>query len=163
MSESLESQLRSLTLNDELESTYDDIVKACPKFRILLIGRSGVGKSALINAVFGSGVAIEEHGRQPGVVPDINHEFSPPNNPRLVLHDSQGFLPGNVQNFDKVLNFIRERGEKTKLEDRLHIIWLCTEFPMYGASLFEMAEETIYESPNLKVPIVAVSPNSINR
>ncbi|KAF8179971.1 hypothetical protein K438DRAFT_1768626 [Mycena galopus ATCC 62051] len=179
MSESLESQLRSLTLNDELESTYDDIVKACPKyvnwlvdttnfdkpaerrFRILLIGRSGVGKSALINAVFGSGVAIEEHGRQPGVVPDINHEFSPPNNPRLVLHDSQGFLPGNVKNLDKVLKFIRERGEKTKLEDRLHIIWwdnfrLCTEFPMYGASLFEMAEETIYESPNLKVPIVAV-------
>lgn len=30
------------------------------------------------------------------------------------------------------------------------IVRLCTEFPMYGATLFEMAEETIYEFPNLK-------------
>ncbi|KAJ7729018.1 hypothetical protein B0H16DRAFT_1893971 [Mycena metata] len=90
MTESLETQLSSLTFNEELDSTYDAIVESCPKFRILLIGRSGVGKSALINAVFGSGVAIEEHGIQPGTVPDINHEFVLPNNPRLVFHDSQG-------------------------------------------------------------------------
>ncbi|KAJ7094928.1 hypothetical protein C8R44DRAFT_813634 [Mycena epipterygia] len=156
MSESLEDQLRSLDFHEELQSTFDGIVKSCPKFRILLIGRSGVGKSALINAVFGSGVVIEEHGTQPGVVQDINHEFALPNNPRLVFHDSQGFSYGDGQNFETVLKFIQDRSTRPKLEDRLHIIWLCTEFPMYGRSLFEMAEEHILKLPDLKVPIVVV-------
>ncbi|KAJ7729013.1 hypothetical protein B0H16DRAFT_1428359, partial [Mycena metata] len=156
MTESLETQLSSLTFNEELDSTYDAIVESCPKFRILLIGRSGVGKSALINAVFGSGVAIEEHGIQPGTVPDINHEFVLPNNPRLVFHDSQGFSHGDGQNFETVLRFIRERGERPQLEDRLHVIWLCTEIPIYGGSLFQTAEERILHSSDLKVPIVIV-------
>ncbi|KAF7333168.1 G domain-containing protein [Mycena venus] len=56
MSESLEAQLRSLNFNEKLKSTFDRIIESCPKFRILLVGRSGVGKSALIKAVFGSGV-----------------------------------------------------------------------------------------------------------
>ncbi|KAJ7729022.1 hypothetical protein B0H16DRAFT_1697292 [Mycena metata] len=156
MTESLETQLSSLTFNEELDSTYDAIVESCPKFRILLIGRSGVGKSALINAVFGSGVAIEEHGIQPGTVPDINHEFVLPNNPRLVFHDSQGFSHGDGQNFETVLRFIRERGKRPQLEDRLHVIWLCTEIPIYGGSLFQTAEERILHSSDLKVPIVIV-------
>ncbi|KAJ6583185.1 hypothetical protein B0H10DRAFT_2192598 [Mycena sp. CBHHK59/15] len=117
MSESLETQLRS----------------------------SGVGKSALINAVFGSGVVIEEHGIKPGIVPDINSEFVLPNNPRLVFHDSQGFSHGDGKNFETVLDFIMERSKKPKLEDRLHIIWLCIEIPMYGGSLFEVAEEKILQ------------------
>ncbi|KAJ7718993.1 hypothetical protein B0H16DRAFT_1739671 [Mycena metata] len=149
MTESLETQLSSLTFNEELDSTYDAIVESCPKFRILLIGRSGVGKSALINA-------IEEHGIQPGTVPDINHEFVLPNNPRLVFHDSQGFSHGDGQNFETVLRFIRERGERPQLENRLHVIWLCTEIPIYGGSLFQTAEERILHSSDLKVPIVIV-------
>ncbi|KAJ7460459.1 hypothetical protein B0H11DRAFT_163346 [Mycena galericulata] len=137
----MSSSLRTMILSKPAQNTstgwwIPQILTNHRRFRILLIGRSGVGKSALINAVFGGGVATEEHGRQPSVVPDINHEFSPPNNPRLVLHDSQGFLPGNVQNFDKVLNFIRERGEKPKLEDRLHVIWLCTELPISDRRCF---------------------------
>ncbi|KAJ7661139.1 hypothetical protein B0H17DRAFT_1337259 [Mycena rosella] len=156
MPESLEDQLRSLTLSEELKSTFDGIVDSCPKFRILLAGRSGVGKSALINAVFGSGVVIEEHGLQAGIVRDINREFVLPNNPRLVFHDSQGFSHGDGTNFETVLKFIKERNEQPKLEDRLHIIWLCIEIPMYGGSLLETAEEKILNSPDMKVPIVVV-------
>lgn len=54
---------------------------------------------------------------------DINREFVLPSNPRLVFHDSQGFSHGDGQNFETVCKFIKERGEKEKLEDRLHIIW----------------------------------------
>ncbi|KAJ7487966.1 hypothetical protein FB451DRAFT_1226063, partial [Mycena latifolia] len=155
MSESLETQLSSLNFNEELQSTFDGIVESCPKFRILLIGRSGVGKSALINAVFGSGVVTEEHGLQAGIA-DINREFVLPNNPRLVFHDSQGFSHGSGQNFETVLKFIQEQSGKPQLADRLHVIWLCVEIPMYGGSLFETAEEKIIASPDLKVPIVVV-------
>ncbi|KAF7334090.1 G domain-containing protein [Mycena venus] len=156
MSESLEAQLRSLNFNEELKSTFDKIIESCPKFRILLVGRSGVGKSALINAVFGSGVVDEEHGLQAGVVKDINREFVLPNNDRLVLHDSQGFSHGDGQNFETVLKFIKDRSKRPELEDRLHIIWLCIEIPVYGGSLFEIAEEKILNSMDLETPIIVV-------
>ncbi|KAJ7321941.1 hypothetical protein DFH08DRAFT_888956 [Mycena albidolilacea] len=156
MSESMETHLRGLNFNEELKSTFDAIVETCPKFRILLIGRTGVGKSALINAVFGSGVAKEEHGIKAGVVQDINREFVLPNNPRLVFHDSQGFSHGDGKNFETVLKFIKDRSAKPKLEDRLHVIWLCIEIPMYGGSLLEIAEEKILQSEELQVPIVVV-------
>ncbi|KAF7368417.1 G domain-containing protein [Mycena venus] len=156
MSESLEAQLRSLNFNEELKSTFDKIIESCPKFRILLVGRSGVGKSALINAVFGSGVVDEEHGLQAGVVKDINREFVLPNNDRLVLHDSQGFSHGDGQNFETVLKFIKDRSKRPKLEERLHIIWLCIEIPVYGGSLFEIAEEKILNSTDIETPIIVV-------
>ncbi|KAJ6522596.1 hypothetical protein B0H19DRAFT_1202659 [Mycena capillaripes] len=156
MSESLEIQLRSLNFNEELKSTFDVIIESCPKFRILLVGRSGVGKSALINAVFGSGVVDEEHGLQAGIVKDINREFVLPNNDRLVLHDSQGFSHGDGQNFETVLKFIKDRSERPKLEERLHMIWLCIEIPIYGGSLFEIAEEKILNSTDLETPIIVV-------
>ncbi|KAF7368449.1 G domain-containing protein [Mycena venus] len=156
MSESLEAQLRSLDFNEELKSTFDRIIESCPKFRILLVGRSGVGKSALINAVFGSGVVDEEHGLQAGVVKDINREFVLSNNDRLVLHDSQGFSHGDGQNFETVLKFIKDRSKRPKLEERLHIIWLCIEIPVYGGSLFEIAEEKILNSTDLETPIIIV-------
>ncbi|KAJ7487960.1 hypothetical protein FB451DRAFT_1553531 [Mycena latifolia] len=154
--DTLETQLQGLNFNEELKSTFDGIVESCPKFRILLAGRSGVGKSALINAVFGGEVVIEEHGLQAGIVRDINREFVLPNNPRLVFHDSQGFSHGDGQNFETVLSFIQERSGNPQLADRLHVIWLCIEIPMYGGSLFELAEEKILNSPDLKVPIVVV-------
>ncbi|KAJ7875785.1 hypothetical protein B0H13DRAFT_1893948 [Mycena leptocephala] len=150
MSESLEAQLRSLDFNEELKSTFDRIIESCPKFRILLVGRSGVGKSALINAVFGSGVVDEEHGLRAGIVKDINREFVLPNNDRLVLHDSQGFSHGDGQNFETVLKFIKDRSKRPELEERLHIIWLCIEIPVYGGSLFEIAEEKILNSTDLE-------------
>ncbi|KAF7368401.1 G domain-containing protein [Mycena venus] len=156
MSESLEAQLRSLNFNEELKSTFDRIIESCPKFRILLVGRSGVGKSALINAVFGSGVVDEEHGLQAGVVKDINREFVLPNNDRLVLHDSQGFSHGDGQNFETVLKFIKDRSKRPKLEERLHIIGLCIEIPVYGGSLFKIAEEKILNSTDLETPIIVV-------
>ncbi|KAF7334076.1 G domain-containing protein [Mycena venus] len=133
--------------NEELKSTFDKIIESRPKyaicdadaprhdrnprFHILLVGCSGVGKSALINAVFGSGVVDEEHGRQAGIVKDINREFVLPNNDRLE------YLSGIIIPFDSAFG-------------------LCNEIPVYGGSLFEIAEEKILNSTDLETPIIVV-------
>ncbi|KAF8492227.1 hypothetical protein F5888DRAFT_935594 [Russula emetica] len=147
--------LSDLDFEHELKSAVDNILQACPKFRILILGRAGVGKSNLINAVFKADLTTVEHGRQAGVS-NIEKEITSPQDPRLILHDSQGFCHGSGDNFNIVKNFIETRNQRTNLKDRLHAIWLCSEVPTYGGSLLEVGEEEILQMKDCRVPIVAV-------
>jgi len=55
---------------------------------------------------------------------DIDKEFTSPENPFFVLHDSKGFEPGDTMTFDIVSSFIkRRRDESLPLKDRLHAVW----------------------------------------
>jgi hypothetical protein len=57
-------------------------------------------------------------------VSDINHEIIPPDNEHFVLHDSQGFEPGEEDNFQIVRNFIESRGTMPDIKDKIHaILW----------------------------------------
>ena len=71
---------------------------------------------------------VVEHGRTAGVS-NIEDEITSQQNPRLILHDSQGFSHGDVGNLELVLNFIDERSRKTDIKDRLHAIWFETHIP----------------------------------
>ncbi|KAJ7889038.1 hypothetical protein B0H13DRAFT_1626845 [Mycena leptocephala] len=88
-----------------------------PRFRILV---SGVGKSSLINYAFGvdTKVSHQEHG-----VCDINFEITSRHNPLFVVHDSEGFEPGDVTRFENVQTFLQSRGGSVPLRDRVHAIW----------------------------------------
>jgi hypothetical protein len=65
---------------------------------------------------------VVEHGRKAGES-DIEQEITSQQNPRLILHDSQGFSHGDADNFKIVQNFIEKRSKMTDLKDRLHAIW----------------------------------------
>ncbi|KAH9168560.1 hypothetical protein EDB89DRAFT_2245147 [Lactarius sanguifluus] len=137
------------------------------------VGRSGVGKSTLINRVFGIDAAhVEAH--KPGEA-DIQHEFVSPDNQFFVLHDSKGFEPGDLSNFETVRKFIRQRsGPEVPLGERIHGLWyvniffsstdasftvirLCTETPTAGGRVFETGDEKLLQFAHKdQVPIVIV-------
>ncbi|KAG2335649.1 hypothetical protein BDR05DRAFT_920671, partial [Suillus weaverae] len=71
----------------ELRPTTDEIFRECPQFRILVIGKTGVGKSSLINRTFGVQNATASH-EKPGEA-SIDHELVSPQNKKFVLHDSK--------------------------------------------------------------------------
>jgi hypothetical protein len=85
-----------------------------------------------------------EHGRKAGVS-NIEKEITSPQNPRLILHDSQGFCHGSGDNFNIVKNFIETRSKRTNLKDRLHAIWFdfsssCTGLlTAFGQAVFRGA------------------------
>ncbi|KAN0129083.1 hypothetical protein V8E53_013079 [Lactarius tabidus] len=127
----------------EYESTLDDIIKQVERFRILVIGRSGVGKSSLINCVFGIDNARVEDQKVGEA--DIEQEFVSTQNQYFVLHDSKGFEPGDLSNFDIVRKFVEDRSKKHLLKDRIHALWLCTETPTAGGRVFETGDERLLQ------------------
>ena len=53
----------------------------------------------------------------------INEEFTSPHNEHLIIHDSEGYEPGNEENFDILEKFITERSQLEPIAERLHAIW----------------------------------------
>ncbi|KAJ6471428.1 hypothetical protein C8R45DRAFT_1014338 [Mycena sanguinolenta] len=135
--------------------TTDGILAECPRFRILVVGRSGVGKSSLINHAFGIDLATVAHGRRGKC--NIEDEIISVHNAYFVLHDSMGFEPGNTKEFETAKEFFKSRGKRAPLKDRVHAIWLCIKVPHAGSRVFETGDEEFLKlAATAKVPVVVV-------
>ncbi|KAF8716708.1 hypothetical protein AX14_012230 [Amanita brunnescens Koide BX004] len=125
-----------------------------PRFRILIVGRSGVGKSSLINTIFKAPLAEVQHDKAGAA--DINNGITSPHNKHLILHDSEGYEPGEEEKFRTLEKFILEQTQKQSPAERLHAIWLCIPASYSGGRLFERGEEKIFKLNRNKVPIIVV-------
>ncbi len=92
------------------------------RVNILVAGKTGVGKSTLINAVFGE--AVSETGRGRPVTQKVA-KYEPAGLP-LRLWDTKGL---EAEAFQETLaavdQTVREAAESDKAEDHVHIAWLC--------------------------------------
>ncbi|KAE9405616.1 hypothetical protein BT96DRAFT_916075 [Gymnopus androsaceus JB14] len=111
--------------NDQLIPEIDILRQECLRARILVTGKSGIGKCTLINRVFGlSDQAVTEishssHGRH-----DINKELTWEFNKHMVIHDSVGFEPGDDGKRKNIVEqFVENRLLRVKPAERLHAIW----------------------------------------
>ncbi|KAI6008036.1 hypothetical protein EDC04DRAFT_2907339 [Pisolithus marmoratus] len=116
------------------------VIPQVPRFRLLIVGKAGVGKSTLLNRVFGVETVHVAQDR-PGEA-DIEKEFTSPHDDRFIFHDSRGFEPGDSGNYETVMSFIKRR-RMPDIKDQLHAVWLCFQIPIptHGERLLEDAAE----------------------
>ncbi|KAI0436344.1 hypothetical protein F4803DRAFT_234518 [Xylaria telfairii] len=95
-------------------------------FRILVCGKTGVGKSTLINKVFGVEMTEESTSYAQGSH-DINKAFESPNHPGLLVHDSRGWQAGSDSELDLIAMFLRYRAFQKNPAEALHVIWFCVD------------------------------------
>ncbi|KAG6827995.1 hypothetical protein H0H92_009724 [Tricholoma furcatifolium] len=140
-----------------LPSQVDETLAGFPRFRILIVGKSGIGKSSLVKNIFNIDpdkidIAHDRAGKA-----DIDHEYKSPVNPRFFLHDSQGFEHGSDGNLNKVEKFLQLR-QQDALPERIHAIWLCIETPLStGSRVLQTGDDVLLRLANkLNIPIIAV-------
>lgn len=93
--------------------------------RILVCGNTGIGKSTLINAVFGvSGDdEITQTSDRDRGIHNVKVEITWPNRPDLIIHDSGGFEAGGVAEFEAIEEFLKQKSNFSDIDKRLHMIW----------------------------------------
>ncbi|WP_106409098.1 YcjF family protein [Teichococcus deserti] len=135
--------LRGLVGNNPLFADFqqkaEEERRRMGRVNILIAGKTGVGKSTLVNAVFGEQVALTGMGRP--VTQDISW-YEPPQLP-LRLCDTKGL---EMADFSATLGALEAEIEKGNasgdFDRRLHILWLCIAEP--GARV-EAGERAVVE------------------
>ncbi|KAL4063061.1 hypothetical protein V8B97DRAFT_2087741 [Scleroderma yunnanense] len=98
------------TLTGLLTPTTEGFLELCPRFRLLIIGKRP---------------AHEERGKANIETPlysELNEHF--------VLHDSNGFEPGENNNLADVKRFIERRKTHSDVNEQLHAVWLFFQVPV---------------------------------
>lgn len=142
-------------IDDILNKTNEEIAKM-DKINILVCGKTGSGKSTLINSLFrdkladtGIGKPVTQHLRK------ITKENIP-----LVLYDTRGLeLDGKIQK--QVFEEINDLDKKTKgTEEELDLCYYCINA---GSNRIEPTEIDLISSIAKKIPIILVLTMSLGQ
>lgn len=136
---------------------FEQVINGAYKRRgtvtVLIAGKTGVGKSTLINAVFQGDIAKTGAGRP---VTEETREYSKEGIPLRIL-DTVGLEMGKKrfeQTYGQLRSLIRDRQQRTDANEHVHVAWICIAEP---SSRVEEIETQLSEMMHeLGVPVIAV-------
>jgi uncharacterized protein (DUF697 family)/GTP-binding protein EngB required for normal cell division len=114
----------SENVEDIIKQSINDAIKGMGKVTILVAGKTGVGKSTLINSIFRGDFAETGSGRP--VTQEIM-EISKPNHP-LTIIDTKGLEVKNYEEIKKDLEKeIKDRSGSEDPNRHIHVAWICIQ------------------------------------
>ncbi|MCH2110187.1 MAG: 50S ribosome-binding GTPase, partial [Polyangiaceae bacterium] len=144
-----------MLLNDQLSAQVrerlEDALRARGRVNILIAGKTGVGKSTLINSVFGGDFAKTGHGRP---ITEGTREISKKGIPLRVI-DTRGLEQADRGRVRKELQTeIKRRHQADGSNEAIHAAWLCLS---EDSRRVEEAETELCEMlENLGVPTAVI-------
>ena len=139
-------------------------IKGLKKLNVIIAGKTGVGKSTLINAMFRENLAETGIGRP---VTEHMKRLTKPDFP-LAIYDTRGFeLSGKVQKqvTQEIIDTIEDGAKSKDQEDDIHCLWYCVS----GASdRLEPEEISFIEkltegTRRARVPVIIVLTKSVSK
>jgi len=140
-----------LDINDSIIQAVNNIKRNIGKLNIIISGKTGVGKSSLINSIFHENLAKTGTGRP--VTQDIK-EITKEGVP-IAIFDTKGLEIENYKNILKDLEeFIKEKRNRSNVNEQLHVAWLCIA---ESNMRVEPAEEELLQMLiNYNIPVIVV-------
>ncbi|KAE9389866.1 hypothetical protein BT96DRAFT_1024864 [Gymnopus androsaceus JB14] len=132
----------------------EEIIEEADRIRILVVGKSGVGKTSLIKKIFNVANLNVSHDR--AGVSNIEEEIKSNQNDRFVAHDSEGYEPGEESKFEALQRFIEKRRSEVKLANKVHVIWLCIAIPHAGGRVLETGTEVLLKTLPRDIALIVV-------
>ncbi|MFN4763726.1 YcjF family protein [Gillisia sp. Q332] len=106
-------------ISSKFEEEFKKIEAEVKRPNILIVGGTGVGKSTIVNQIFGEGTVAVGEGMP--VTKEIEKIDLPGRD--VTLFDTVGFEIGKDQKFQsEIFDFIGKRNEKP-VEEQIHLIW----------------------------------------
>ena len=141
-------------MEENIGKIIEDAIKKALKDRgevnILIAGKTGVGKSTLINAVFQGQFATTGQGKP---VTQETREIKKPGVP-LKLYDTRGLeLKEYKETFKKLEEFIKVRNNDSDSMNHIHLAWICIDA---NSRRIEDAESDLCALLSKHMPVVGV-------
>jgi predicted GTPase len=140
---------------EQLRQKLDEALVRLGRVNILIVGKTGVGKSTLVNAVFRGNLAETGDGRPvTRTTREIRKEGIP-----ISIFDTRGLEVGEYEStLQELEKFLLARRRSDDPNQHIHIAWICV---MEESRRVEEAESKLAEMLDRYVPVVAVVTKSI--
>ncbi len=136
---------------DRLEAAFADANLAVGRFNLAVLGKTGVGKSTLVNAVFGQQVAATGIGRPV----TSGSQLYVHRTGKLGIYDTPGLEVG--RDTERIVSDIRHFLELTRslpFSEQVHVVWYCVRA---ADRRFEQPEAALVRQVDaLGLPVVLV-------
>ncbi len=136
---------------EHLADGWETLHEVIPRFNLAVLGNTGVGKSSLVNAIFG------EIRAEVGVGAPVTQEVKPHDNEAgtLRLYDFPGFELGkHGRDPVSIIKDDLATIQKGPEEDRIHLAWFCWD---QGTRRVEDAHrKAIAELRSRNIPVIGV-------
>ena len=133
-----------------LKQKLDEALNKRGKVNIVVAGKTGVGKSTLVNAVFQGNLAETGDGRP---VTKTTREIKKDGVP-LSIFDTRGLEVSEYRNtVHELEKLIQDKSKSEDPNQHIHIAWLCV---MEGSRRVEDAEIKLVEMLDKYIPVVGV-------
>lgn len=138
-------------LHDSVNSAVEDALKSRGVANILLAGKTGVGKSTLLNAIFRDDFAETGQGRP---VTEHTRKFTKKGVP-VSIYDTRGL---EIKDYKNVINeldgLVKDLNSDEDPQKHIHVCWLCVS---EGSRRIEDAEvELANAMADRNIPVIVV-------
>jgi uncharacterized protein (DUF697 family)/GTP-binding protein EngB required for normal cell division len=147
----IDNNSNNTSFNEQFFKEQKDLEKKLKKPNILIIGRTGVGKSTIINDIFGENLV------EVGVGKPITKNFKKIHNIKtdVVLYDSEGYEIDEKDGDDFIentLNFINSKPADD--EGKIHLVWLVISANSNRVTDYELKLYEIIKSTSTPIAVI---------
>ena len=141
-------EINNFDLGNKFEQEYAKVKAEVQKPNILIAGATGVGKSSIINMIFGENVAVVGTGKP--VTQKI--EVYESDNSDVRIFDSKGYELGADEEFYQSVIGLAEKTQTP--ENAIHLIWYCISASNSRVMQYDLSALEAFTKSNIPIAVV---------